>query len=262
LPRYAPDGTFEGYVGGCLDIHDQKEVAEKVRVADEALRLMRTQDDERRRIARELHDSAGQTLTVLSLSLAQLVNDAESVAPELVKQGKEIEEVVQQLHREIRTTSYLLHPPLLDEAGLRSALSWYVQGVAQRSGIEIELDISDQFGRLPAEMELAIFRIVQECLTNIHRHADCKSARIRIAREDASIRIDVHDDGKGISPQRLAEIETRGSGVGIAGIRERLRQFKGEMKIEPMNPGTRVLVNIPFRSSARAADPEPLQRAV
>jgi PAS domain S-box-containing protein len=262
LPRYAPDGTFEGYVGGCLDIHDRKEVAEKVRVADEALRLMKTQDEERRRIARELHDSAGQTLTVLGLSLAQLVNEAESVAPELVKQGKEVEEVVQQLHREIRTTSYLLHPPLLDEAGLLSALSWYVQGVAERSGIDIALDIPDQFGRLSADMELAIFRIVQECLTNIHRHADCKSARIRIAREDANIRIEVRDDGKGISQQRLAEIEARGSGVGLAGIRERLRQFKGEMKIESMSPGTRVLVNIPFRASTRSNNGEPLRRAV
>jgi len=126
VPRYAPDGTFEGYVGGCLDIHDQKEAAEKIRIADDVSRLMKAQDDERRRIARELHDSAGQTLTVLGLSLAHLVERAQVIAPELAKEGKEIEGVVQQLHREIRTTSYLLHPPLLDECGLPSALNLYV----------------------------------------------------------------------------------------------------------------------------------------
>ena len=246
LPRYTPEGTFEGYVGGCLDINDRKEAAEKVRMADDALHLMKVQDEERRRIARDLHDSAGQTLTVLGLSLAQLVQKAEDVAPELAREGKEIEEVVQQLHREIRTTSYLLHPPLLDEAGLNSALSWYVQGVAERSGMAIDLNIPDSFGRLPADIELAIFRVVQECLTNIHRHAQSKTAFIRIARENGSVCIEVRDEGKGISPDRLAEIQARSSGVGIAGMRERLRQFCGTIKIESDQFGTRVLATIPI----------------
>jgi PAS domain S-box-containing protein len=214
VPRYAPDGTFEGYVGGCLDVHDQKEAAEKVRIADETVRLMKTQDEERRRIARELHDSAGQTLTVLGLSLAELVQRAEIIAPELVKGGKEIEGVVQQLHREIRTTSYLLHPPLLDECGLSSALSWYVEGLAQRSGIAIKLDNADNFGRLPSDMELAIFRLVQECLTNIHRHSGSKTADIRMFVEAESLHVEVSDQGKGIPPERLAEIRSGGSGVG------------------------------------------------
>jgi PAS domain S-box-containing protein len=261
VPRYAPDGTFEGYVGGCMDIHDQKEAAERGRVAGETLRLMKTQDEERRRIARELHDSAGQTLTVLGLSLAQLVRKAAVVAPELSRQGNEIEEMVQQLHREIRTTSYLLHPPLLDETGLSSALDWYVQGVAERSGIAIDLDISRDFGRLPGEMELAIFRIVQECLTNIHRHADSETASIRVAREGASICIEVRDKGKGISPERLAEIHSRGSGVGISGIRERLRQFHGAVKIESSGAGTTVLARIPFPAGT-AADPKQVRAAV
>jgi two-component system, NarL family, sensor kinase len=168
--------------------------------------------------------------TVLGLSLAQLVQKAEGIAPESVKDGKELEEVVQQLHREIRTTSYLLHLPLLDEAGLSSALSWYVQGLVERSGIAIDLNISNNFGRLPADMELAIFRVVQECLTNIHRHSESKTARIRIARENGSVYIEVRDEGKGISPERRAEIESRGSGVGISGIRERLRHFGGTMR--------------------------------
>lgn len=262
VPRYKPDGTFEGYVGGCLDIHDRKEATERIRVADETLRLMKTQDEERRRIARELHDSAGQTLTVLGLSLAQLVDKAEAIAPELAKEGREIEKVVQQLHREIRTTSYLLHPPLLDEAGLTSALNWYVQGVAERSGMAIDLSISEDFGRLPADMELAIFRIVQECLTNIHRHAQSKTAQIRMARENARASIEVRDEGKGISPERLAEVQTHGSGVGISGIRERLRQFQGEMKIESNASGTTVYATIPIPNRAYLDDFEPLREAV
>lgn len=262
VPRYQPDGTFEGYVGACLDIHHQKEAAEKVRIADETLRLMKIQDEERRHIARELHDSAGQTLAVLGLSLAQLVDKAEVIAPELAKKGKEIEEVVQQLHREIRTTSYLLHPPLLDEAGLASALSWYVQGVAERSGMAIDLSISQDFGRLPADMELAIFRVMQECLTNIHRHAESKTARIRLVRENARVCLEVRDEGKGISPDRLAEIQMQGSGVGVGGIRERLRQFHGEVKIESNASGTTVSATIPIPNQASLADLEPLQEAV
>lgn len=246
VPRYAADGTFEGYVGACLDIHDRKQAAEKMRIADETMRLMKAQDEERRRIAREFHDSAGQTLTVLGLSLAQLVQDAEIVSPELAKEGRQVEEVVQQLHREIRTTSYLLHPPLLDEAGLSSALEWYVQGLAERGRMTIDFNIPADFGRLPADMELAIFRVVQECLTNIHRHAESKTATIRVARENGSLCIEVRDQGKGISPERLAEIESRGSGVGIAGIRERVRHFGGTMKIESDQTGTRVFASIPL----------------
>jgi PAS domain S-box-containing protein len=263
IPRYAPDGIFEGYVGGCLDIHDQKQAAEKLRVANETLRLMKTQDEERRRIARELHDSAGQTLTVLGLSLAQLVQKAEGTAPELARDGREIEEVVQQLHREIRTTSYLLHPPLLDECGLSSALNWYVQGVAQRSSIEIDFSISDNFGRLSAEMELAIFRVVQECITNIHRHAESKTASIQVARQDQKVCIEIRDEGKRISPERLVEIQSsRGSGVGIGGIRERLRQFNGELKIESNCSGTTVVASIPILEEAPVMALEQLQGAV
>jgi PAS domain S-box-containing protein len=262
VPRYAPDGTFEGYVGGCLDIHDQKEAAEKVRIADDMTRLMKAQDEERRRIARELHDSAGQTLAVLGMSLAQLVRRAESIAPELAREGKEIEAMAQQLHREIRTASYLLHPPLLDETGLASALSWYVEGLAERSHIAITLDVADNVGRLPNDLELAIFRLVQECLTNIHRHSGSKSAAIRIGRDEESVRIEVQDHGNGISPERLLEIQSHGSGVGLRGIRERIRQFRGEMKIESNGSGTTVVVSIPIPKEAPSADSEPLRAAV
>src|SRR5580658_6451573 len=262
VPRHAPDGTFEGYVGGCLDINDQKDAAEKIRIADDMTRLMKVQDDERRRIARELHDSAGQTLTVVGLNLAQLVERAQVIAPELAKEGREIEEIVQQLHREIRTTSYLLHPPLLDECGLASALNMYVEGVAERSDVAITLDGASAVGRLPADIELAIFRLVQECLTNIHRHSGSKTAVIRLTRDRESVRTEVRDHGKGIPPERLSEIQSQGSGVGIRGIRERIRQFHGEMKIESNASGTAVIVSIPIPRQARSADSQPLQAAV
>jgi PAS domain S-box-containing protein len=262
VPRHAPDGTFEGYVGGCLDINDQKDAAEKIRIADDMTRLMKVQDDERRRIARELHDSAGQTLTVLGMSLAQLVDRAEGTAPDLAKEGKDIEATVRQLHREIRTTSYLLHPPLLDETGIASALNMYVEGLAERSDVAITLDVADSVGRLPSNMELAIFRLVQECLTNIYRHSGSKTALIRIVRDGDSIRIDVRDRGKGISPERLLEVQSHGSGVGIMGIRERIRQFHGEIKIESDSSGTSVTANIPIPKETRSTDSESLQAAV
>ncbi|HTC49939.1 MAG TPA: PAS domain S-box protein [Candidatus Aquilonibacter sp.] len=212
-------------------------------------RLLRSQDEERRHIARELHDSAGQTLTVLGISLAQLAQKTGRNAPELASEAEQIQETVQQLHREIRTTSYLLHPPLLDENGLYSAISWYVQGLLERSGLEVQLDISKEFGRLPRDMELVIFRLVQECLTNIHRHSESKTASIRIARDSNQITLDIRDQGKGMSPARLAEIESGRSGVGIGGMRERLRQFEGTMNIESDSSGTRIFGTIPLHKA-------------
>lgn len=259
VPRYAPDGEFEGYVGGCLDIHNQKEAGEKVRIAEDMTRLMKAQDEERRRIARELHDSAGQTLAVLSINLAQLVRRVESVAPELAGKGREIQAMVQQINSEIRTTSYLLHPPLLDEIGLASALKCYIDGLAERSQVTITLHVADNLGRLPSDMELAIFRLVQECLTNIHRHSGSKTAVIRIGLEGEGIQILVQDYGKGISAERLLEIQSRGSGVGIMGIRERIRQFHGEMTIESNGSGTSVIVNIPMPKEDISAGRDPLQ---
>ena len=156
----------------------------------------------------------------------------------------------------------MLHPPLLDECGLASALNLYVEGLAERSHVAITLDVADNVGRLPSDMELAIFRLVQECLTNIHRHSGSKTALIRVAREGESVRAEVQDHGKGISPERLSEIQSHGSGVGIRGIRERIRQFHGEMKIESNGSGTSVIVSIPMPKEARSADSDPLQAAV
>ena len=238
-----------------------RDITEQKRTGEE-LRLMTAQDEEQRRIARELHDSAGQTLTVLGMSLSQLVRKAELVAPDLAREGREIEKTVQQLHREIRTTSYLLHPPLLDEGGLDSALRCYVQGVAQRSGIGIDLNISEDLGRLPAEMELAIFRVVQECLTNIHRHSGSSTALIRLARDSENVRVEVRDEGRGIPGERLAEIQSGVSGVGFRGMQERLRQFGGAMTIESDGSGTSVAANIPVPNEVRSVNITSVQTEV
>lgn len=248
-----------------LEQRNREVTAQTEQLRSLSQRLLRTQDEERRHIARELHDSAGQTLTVLSIGLAQLAQKASRSAPELATDAEMIEETVRQLHREIRTTSYLLHPPLLDEAGLNSALSWYTKGLVERSGLDINLHLSEQFGRLPRDLELAVFRLVQECLSNIHRHSGSKTASIEIDRAPDQITIEIRDQGKGMTPEKLAEIQSYGSGVGIRGMRERLRQFDGKLKIESDGSGTRILVSIPLSAETSQEEEdgmEPLQAAV
>jgi signal transduction histidine kinase len=212
-------------------------------------RLMEAQDVERRHIARELHDSAGQTLTALGMQLARISANAKKNPAQLAKDIQDAEELVQHLSQEIRTTSYLLHPPLLDETGISSALSWYVQGLAERSSLAIDLKIPDNLGRLPSEMELLLFRLVQECLTNIHRHSGSKTARIRIEREGNNIHLEVEDKGRGMSPERLAEIQSQGTGVGIRGMRERVRNFRGFLVIESNGSGTKVYATLPLKTA-------------
>src|ERR1700739_3856690 len=185
---------------------------------------------------------------------ADILRENCTTAPEVAAKIEQIQETVQLLHREIRTTSYLLHPPLLDENGLYSAISWYIQGLLERSGLDIRLDIPTDFGRLPRDMELVIFRTVQECLTNIHRHAESKTAVIRMTREENLITIEIRDQGKGMSPERLTEIQSRRSGVGIRGMRERLRQFDGTMNIESGSSGTRVVATIPVPKATSSED--------
>jgi PAS domain S-box-containing protein len=211
-------------------------------------RLLESQDAERRHIARELHDSAGQTLTALDLQLARISEDIRE-DPALAKDVQYAEELVQHLARELRTTSYLLHPPLLDEAGISSALSWYVQGLAERSSLEIDLQVPDNFGRLPPEMELVIFRLVQECLTNIHRHSGSKIALIRVEREEDCIHVKVEDHGRGMSSERLAAIQAQGTGVGIRGMHERVRHLCGDLVIESNGSGTKVYATLPLTTS-------------
>jgi PAS domain S-box-containing protein len=288
VPLLDANGAILEWFGAATDVTARREAEEKYRQLAQTLdaevrartreleeqsnqvrelswRLLRSQDEERRHIARELHDSAGQTLTVLGINLAQLAQKVGRNAPEVATEAEQIQETVQQLHREIRTTSYLLHPPLLDESGLYSAIDWYVQGLQERSGLELRFDCSEKFGRLAREMELVIFRLVQECLTNIHRHSASKAASIQLSRESNQITLEIRDQGKGMSRERLTEIQSGRSGVGITGMRERLRQFAGTLAIESGDSGTRVFATIPVPKASSSEDdtkPEPLQAAI
>ena len=217
-------------------------------------RLMSLQDEERRRIARDLHDSAGQNLAALSISIARIKEDAKGDPAQLSARIKEARDLVQHLSDEIRTTSYLLHPPMLDEMGLSYAIGWYIDGLRERSGLSVEVNITDDLGRLAPEIELAIFRLVQECLTNIHRHSESKTAVIRIARDSDKIYAEVQDHGKGIPPERLAGIQSQGVGVGIRGMRERVRQSHGDLTIDSNALGTKVTAVFPAEP-IRAKDP-------
>ena len=216
-------------------------------------RLLQLQDDERRRIARELHDSVGQLLAGLTMNLSAVGADIER----LIKTANMVTDsaaLVHEINKEVRTISHLLHPPLLDEAGLASALRWYIEGFAERSSIKVDLEFPDDFGRLSRELETAIFRTVQECLTNIHRHAESPIARIRITRTSSDVRVEVADGGKGISPEKQEEMATIGTpGVGIRGMRERLRQLGGSLDINSNGKGTVVVARLPIAGNSATA---------
>jgi len=228
-------------------------------------RILHAQDEERRRIARELHDGAGQLLAALSMEAFNLASERDRLSSRGASSLSSIESLVVQMTKDIRTMSHLLYPPLLDEVGLQSALKDYVKGFAERSGIHVSLDLPAAMERPDRDYELALFRIIQECLTNIHRHSGSQTASIHIVRDDGALVLDVRDEGRGMPPERLSEIQSRGSGVGIRGMRERVLQFSGTMSIESDGSGTRIHVVIPIPESAsheRAGSDEPLQTAV
>jgi signal transduction histidine kinase len=215
-------------------------------------RLQQTRDEERKHIARELHDSVGQLLAALGMNLAVMQRQSNKLDSLGARALSENAAMVEQISREIRTISHLLHPPLLDVAGLASALRWYVDGFSERSNIKVRLDIPDEFGRLSDEMEIAIFRMVQECLTNIHRHSGGSSATIRVHEEDHLILVEVQDEGKGIPPEKQVDLSSSGrTGVGLRGMRERLRQLGGTLDIRS-NGGTIVIATLPLREATAA----------
>ncbi|MCU1302245.1 MAG: domain S-box [Candidatus Sulfotelmatobacter sp.] len=203
-----------------------------------ASRLQNMQDEERKRIARELHDSVGQLLAAISMNNGIVQAQTHLLDAEATRALSDNVALVDQVSSEIRTISHLLHPPLLDLAGLTSALRWYVDGFSERSKIKVGLEIPTHFGRLPAEMEIAIFRIVQECLTNIHRHSGSAAASIRLRKEDNKITVEIQDNGKGIPEEKQREL-TR-SGLGFNGMRERVRQLGGTLEIHSDQTGTLV----------------------
>jgi signal transduction histidine kinase len=218
-------------------------------------RLLQLQDDERRRIARELHDSVGQMLSALSMNLSAVSGDVERLRNSASTISHSMN-MVHEMTKEIRTISYLLHPPLLDEAGLSSALRWYIEGFAERSNIKVDLDFPEDFGRLSRELETAIFRTVQECLTNIHRHAESPTAKVHVTRSGSEVRVEVKDQGKGIPPEKHYEVDSPGTpGVGIRGMRERVRQLGGRLELESNGRGTTVTAHLPLSNkSSLSAD--------
>ncbi len=243
--------------------HDELERKVEERTADlnianESLRelsgrLQQMRDEERRRIARELHDSIGQLLAALSMNMAVVQRQADSLDSAGARAVSENTAMVEQISREIRTISHLLHPPLLDAAGLASALRWYVDGFSERSKIKVDLDIPAEFGRLSDGMEIALFRMVQECLTNIHRHSGGDVAAIQVREEDRGILVEVKDNGKGIPLDKQLELTSSGkTGVGFRGMRERLRQLGGTLEIRSQGTGTTVIATLPHRDSSEA----------
>jgi signal transduction histidine kinase len=230
-----------------LQESNQELAAQAERVRELSGKLLQAQDEERRRFARELHDSVGQLVAALGMNLSLVRSEMDRLSPSAAGALTENASLIQELSRQIRTISHLLHPPLLDEIGLSSALEWYVQGFAERSRIEVALDLPENLSRLPRDMEIAIFRIIQEALTNVHRHSGSSTAAVKIENSGPQVRIEIRDAGRGIPPKKRSELTAAGrAGVGINGMRERLRQFGGTLRVESEEGRTAVIATVPI----------------
>ena len=252
-------GSPRRMVGICVDISERKlaeesllqshlDLERQVQARTAALRslsshLLRAQDEERRRIARELHDSLGQYLAALKMNL-DMIAPATPISGEVLG---ELRSMAEQCLTETRTLSHLLHPPLLDEAGFASAASWYVGGFSKRSGMKVDFQVPPQLMRLPARVETVLFRILQESLTNIHRHSESSSADINLVLEEDRVELRITDFGRGIPAEVLTRFERdgTGSGIGLAGMRERVKELGGNLEIASSSSGTTVLVTLP-----------------
>ena len=247
----SPINTEDGLVvtGAIRDISQRKLSEEGLRLLSG--QLLHLQDEERRHIARELHDSAGQTLAALSMNLSPLESENGRLSPAAARAIQESLDLIEGLSRELRTMSHLLHPPMLDEVGLCSALRVYVEGFTERSKVGVSMDIPNDFGRLTQELETAIFRIVQECLTNIHRHSGSPEATVRITRLDSQVCVEIADRGRGIPPEKQKAMQSGAKmGVGIRGMRERIRQLGGSLDIKSHGQGTVVAASLPVATTS------------
>jgi PAS domain S-box-containing protein len=244
-------GEFRGWLEINSDMTQQRQAEETARRLSG--RILQLQDEERRRIARELHDSVGQYLALLKITLDRGERSkAGSTAQEIFQQCSQI---VDQCISETRTMSHLLHPPLLDESGLLSAVRWYVEGFATRSGIEVQMNLPPSIPRLLKEIETTLFRILQESLTNVHRHSESKKVNVDIFYDAHTVSLRVRDFGKGIPVERVRSFRDRGTGMGIGlgGMRERVRELGGILRIEPGDPsGTVIMIEIPLIEGQRA----------
>jgi len=246
------------------ELTELMEASEALRSNEESLRqlsarLLQLQDEERRRIARDLHDTTGQKLAIQSILLARLDKTAKGLDEESRTLLTECKTLNGQLVEEVRTVSYLLHPPLLDELGLASAVEWYAEGFARRTGIATDVKISPQFLRLPPDIEVTFFRIVQESLTNVHRYSGSSKAYVRLKATEDQVTVEIGDYGKGIEPEKLNAKDGTVAplGVGIQGMTERMRQLSGKLEIqsEPKS-GTIVIATLPMERVRASASKE------
>jgi PAS domain S-box-containing protein len=261
VPLRNPRGEIIKWYGTCSDIHDSKQLEQSIR--DSAIqleklvdsrtaelrrlsaRLMTMQDEERRRIAREIHDGLGQELAAAKMILDGIL--AKGGSPSIRQASVEASQLVDRAIQQVRTISHLLHPPLLDEVGLISALRWFLEGLSERSGINVHLDVDPPgLTRLKSEVETAIFRIIQEALTNMFRHSGAHNGRVAVAENQDNIVVTVSDDGKGIEKE-VSQLRPESVGVGIGGMRQRVMELGGSLRLANANPGTIVEVIIPAR---------------
>src|SRR5580704_9818471 len=266
--RDAQGGILKWY-GTCSDIHDSKVLEQSIRENAIELermvesrtaalrrlsnRMMTLQDEERRRIAREIHDGLGQELAAAKMILDGIL--AKDSSPSMRQASLEASQLVDRASQQVRTISHLLHPPLLDEVGLVSALRWFLEGLSERSGIRMALEVDPPDpGRLKSELETAIFRIVQEALTNMFRHSGARNGSVTLIRKDGNIVVTVRDDGKGIEEQ-VIQSRPESVGVGIGGMRQRVTELGGSLRLANANPGTIVEVVIPSRRTGELRVP-------
>jgi PAS domain S-box-containing protein len=259
IPIRNEEGNIARWYGTCSDIHDSKLLEHSIREnaatlerlveeRTEALRqlssrLMRMQDEERRRIARELHDSLGQELAAAKMMVDGIVHQKSVKSKD--RSAEDASGSIDRALQQVRTMSHLLHPPLLDEVGLVSALRWYLEGMTKRSGIETNLDVHPpNFPRLMPQFETAVFRIVQEALTNVFRHSEATRSSVTLRRDAQTIAVEIRDNGKGLTEETL-KFRPGAVGVGIGGMRQRVEEFGGELRLSNANPGTLVEVVIP-----------------
>jgi signal transduction histidine kinase len=215
-------------------------------------RLLRLQDDERRRIARDLHDTTGQKVVALTLELSMIEAKLGTLPPEVNAMLQECRELADEVSTDIRTLSYVLHPPLLDEAGLSSAARWFVDGFVRRSRIKVDLDLPHDMGRMPQELELTLFRILQESLTNVHRHANSPNAFVKIALNENFVTLEVKDEGHVAKPIVVSSTEKNIEllGVGVRGMQERVRQLGGRLELRSGSKGTIMRATLPLTQAS------------
>jgi signal transduction histidine kinase len=228
-------------------LRDHAEAKEKLR--NVSLLLLHSEDTERRRIARELHDTTGQSLTALAMNLASLRKSVKRLSANERKILARSLKLAKQSARDISTISYLLHPPMLDEFGLADAIRWYVRGFSRRSRIGVKLTIDPKLGRLPRDAELAVFRVLQEGLNNIRKHSKSGRADVQVVLQDKLLVLELRDFGHGVSPSHTSQ-PLESLGIGIAGMRERLQQYGGDMELHSTKGGTLVRGMLPLESAA------------